>query len=93
MVRQVVALVELQGAELQDRGDEHDAVQVQAVAVLQVAGEPGGAGGAVALADEELGREPAPVAGGVEPDEVADRLDVLFEAVELLGLLAVTGRL
>ena len=43
--------------------DQHDAVEVHAVAVLEVAGEAGGAGGAVALAGEELGRRPALVAG------------------------------
>jgi hypothetical protein len=46
------------------------------VALLEVAREPGRARGPVALADQELGRQPAPVTRRVEPDEVADRREM-----------------
>src|SRR5262249_56915840 len=39
------------------------------------------------FADEELGRRPASGARGVQADELAHRIKVLPEAVELLGLL------
>ena len=87
-IGQVVVEVEIEGGEVQHGRDQHDPVQVQAMPVLQITGQPGGARGAVTLADQELGREPAPVAGGVQADEITHRLDVLLEAVPLFGLLA-----
>jgi len=61
------------------------------VTLLQITREARRAGGAVALARQEFGREPASVARGVQADEVADRLDVPLEAVPLLGLLSLDG--
>ena len=90
-VGQVVARPEARRLEVQDGRDEHDPVQVHAVALLQVAGKPGRPRGAVALADQELGRVPALVARGVQADEIAHRLDVLLEAVELARFFARHG--
>ena len=52
-----------------------------------MAGERGRAGGAVALAGEELRARPARVPGDPQADEGADRLVVVLVAVELLGVL------
>ena len=97
LIRQVVALREAGGLEIHDRGDERDAVQVEAVALLQVIGETRGARCAVAFTDQEFRRGPALVARSVEPDEVAHGRDVLGETMELfrilvLGRAAVAGR-
>jgi len=87
-VGQVVAVVKFQRLEVEHRRDEHDAVQVHAVPCLQVARQPGRPGGAVGFACQELGRSPALVAGGVQPDEIPHRFDILLEVVEGLGFLA-----
>ena len=89
--RQVVAAGEAERLELEHHRHQHQAAQVEAVRLLQVARQRGGAGGAVALADQEGRAAPAGVAGNVEADEVADRGDVGLEPVELLGLLADHG--
>ena len=70
-------------AEIQHARQQHDPVQIHALLVLQIAGEVGGAGGAVAFAGQELGRCPAAMARSVEPDELAHRLHVAIHAVEL----------
>ncbi|MEZ4237494.1 MAG: hypothetical protein R3F59_15380 [Myxococcota bacterium] len=56
------------------------------MAVLQVVDDGGRAGGAVGLADEELGAGPAVVARGEAADELGDRLGVALHAVEVLAL-------
>jgi len=66
------------GLEIQHRRHEHDAVQVEAVARLEIIGKAGCAKGAVTLADDELGRQPAAVAGRVEAYEVAHARQILL---------------
>jgi hypothetical protein len=63
---QLVVEVEIERDELERGRDKDDAVEIEAVAVLEVGGEAGGAGSAVAFAREELRGEPAAVAGGRE---------------------------
>ena len=87
-VGQQVGLVGGDRLEIQHAGDEQESVEVNAESVAQVIGQPGGAGGAVAFAREKFGGHPAVVAGQVEPDELAHRLDVPAQSVELLGVLA-----
>ena len=78
-VGKVVAGCELDRVELQDRGDQDDAVQVD-VRALQVAGEHRRAGRAVALAEQVAGRVPAVVCAEEPPDELGKRLRVLVDA-------------
>src|ERR1700732_1233497 len=82
----IVAGVEGNGAEVEDRGDQHDAVEIHAVVILQIVGEGGGAEGAVALADQEFGGVPAIVAADVDGDEFGEGLDVGIYAPEILVL-------
>ena len=78
-VGEVVARRELDRVELQDRGHEDDAVQVD-VRALQVACEHRRAGRAVALAEQVAGRVPAVVLAQEAPDELGERLRVLVDA-------------
>ena len=87
-VRQIVARMRIGGAEIQNRRHEHDAVKIQAVALLQIAAQSGGAGSAVTLADEELWRQPTLIARGVQSNEIAHRFDVFLEFEKVFGLLA-----
>ena len=54
-----VVVVDVEGGEVEDGGDEEDAVEGDAGVVDEVLGQAGGAGGAVALAGEEFGGVPA----------------------------------
>jgi len=54
-VATVLRLVQADRPEVEHAGDQHDAVEVHAVAGLQVLGQRGGPQGAVGLAGEELG--------------------------------------
>ena len=94
-VGQVVARGESRGLKIEDRRDQQDAVEREAP-VDQVSGQPRRACRAVAFADHEQRRRPAPVARHVQADELADRLDVALHAPELaaqfgLGRAAVAG--
>src|SRR5204862_1871704 len=89
-VRKIVAGVESRGAEVEDRRDQHDSVEIEAL-IVQPAGEAGRARRAVALACEKLRRAPARIARGDEADYAAHRLDVRFEAVELLRVVERNG--
>ncbi len=86
-VRHIVIDLEIERGEIQHRGDEHDAVQIQAVALLEITRKTCRTRGPVAFPDQEFGREPAGVTRGIQPDKISDRLDILLEAVPLLGLL------
>ena len=90
-VGEVVAFTAPDGLEVEDGGDEHDAVEVDAMGVEEFAAEGGGAGGAVAFADEEFGGGPASVFGDVEADEFGDGAGVFFEAVEVFVVLGFGG--
>src|SRR5882724_67877 len=79
------------GAEVEDVGDEDDAVEVHAVMILQVVAERGGAESAVAFADEEFGGVPAAVAADVQGDELGEGLYVLIDAPEVLVLRFADG--
>src|SRR5204863_1471112 len=59
--------------------------------IVQPAGEAGRARRAVALACEKLRRAAARIARGDEADYAAHRLDVRFEAVELLRVVERNG--
>ena len=59
--------------------------------VEEFAAEGGGAGGAVAFADEEFGGGPAGVFGDVEADEFGDGAGVFLEAVEVFVVLGFGG--
>ena len=69
--RQVVARAEDEPLEVEAQETRITSVEGDAV-VDQVAGQPGGAGRAVALADQVERRRPAVVPGQVHPDELAD---------------------
>ena len=90
-VGQFVVEVEVDRGEIEHGGDEHQAVEVHAVPLLQVSRKTRGARGAVGFARQEFGREPALIAGDVQADEIADGFDVLLEAVPVLRLLAFHG--
>lgn len=90
-VGEVVAFAAPDGLEVEDGGDEHDAVEIDAVGVEEFAAEGGGAGGAVAFPDEEFGGGPAGVFGDVEADEFGDGAGVFLEAVEVFVVLGFGG--
>ncbi len=88
---QFVVEMEVGRGEIQYGGDEHQAVEVHAVPLLQISRKTRRARGAVGFARQEFGREPAVIAGDVQADEVADGFDVLLEGVPVLRLLAFHG--
>jgi hypothetical protein len=71
--------------EAEDLREQDDAVEVD---VAEVGGEDGGARGAVALAEEVLGRVPAVVLGEEAADEALEGVAVGVDAVEGLGRLS-----
>jgi len=75
-IRQVIAGVELGRLEIQDRGNQDDAIQIHAVALLEIAGQTRSARGAIAFAGKKFRRRPALVACGIQPDEISDGFDV-----------------
>src|SRR5258705_5591574 len=79
------------GPEIEDVGDEDDAVEVHAVMFLQVIAERGGAEGAVAFADEEFGRVPAAIAADVQSDELCEGFYVLVDPPEVFVLRFADG--
>src|SRR5882762_3022658 len=83
--------MESDGAEVEDVGDEDDAVDVHAVVFLEVVAEGGGAEGAIAFADEEFGGVPAAVAADVQGDELGEGLYVLIDAPEVFVLRFADG--
>ena len=90
-VGQLVAAGEVGGLEVEDRGDQQDAVEGDARALDQIAREPRRARGAVALPHQEQRRGPALVAAQVEPDELAHRLQIALHPPELLAELRLAG--
>jgi hypothetical protein len=82
-VGHVVAWRERDGAEIENRGDEVDAVEIHSVVLLEIIAERGGAEGAVAFADKEFGRVPTAVAADVGGDELGERFDILVDAPEI----------
>ncbi len=89
-VRQVVAFRELRRLEIQDRGDEDDAVEGNAL-LDEGAGQAGRACRPVAFADQKQRRGPPVAACQVEADELADGLDVAVEIPELRSQLRLRG--
>src|SRR5712672_4448984 len=79
------------GAEIEDVGDEDDAVEVHAVVFLQVVAEGGGAEGAIAFANQEFGGVPAAVAADVQGDELGEGLYVLVYAPKVFVLRFADG--
>ena len=84
----VALLLEVDGAQVQDARDEHDPVEVHAVASLQVLGESSRTKRSVRLAGEELRRHPAVVARRPEADDLRDGLQIALEPVINLGFAA-----
>ena len=77
------------GGEVEDLRKQNDAVEVDAFAVFENVGEDGGAGGAIALAEDVLGRVPAVVLGDETGDEAGEGVGVFVDAPEgLSGVLA-----
>src|SRR5260370_24025380 len=87
----MVARVEFRRLEIQDRGYQDDAVEIHAIALLEIAGKARGAGCAVAFAREKFRRRPALVARGIEPDEIRDGLDVFRHTVKLFRRFSGNG--
>src|SRR6266849_3135009 len=90
-VRKIVAGIELRRLEIQDRGNQNDAVQVHSVALLQISGKPGRSCGSVAFPCQKFRRSPALVPRGVESNEIADRLYVFLYTMELFRRFAGNG--
>ena len=74
--------------EAEDLREEDDAVEVDAA---KVGGEDGGAWGAVAFAEEILGRVPAIVLGEEAADEALEGVAVGVDAVEGFGFVFAEG--
>ena len=86
-VRPVVALLlEVDGAQVQHTGDQHQPVEIHPEPALQMLGERGAAERAIRLPDHELRCQPTLLARGPEADDLANRLDVTRIAMEGLGL-------
>src|SRR6267378_3258682 len=83
--------MERDGAEVEDIGDEDDAVEVHAVMFLQVVAERGRAESAVAFANQEFGGVPAAVAADVQGDELCEGLYVLIDTPEVFVLRFANG--
>src|SRR5882757_1320975 len=79
------------GAEIEDVGDEDDAVEVHAVVFLEVVAERGGAESAVAFANQEFGGVPAAVAADVKGDELGKGFYVLVYAPKVFVLRFADG--
>ena len=89
--REIVAGIERDGAEIEDGRDKHDAVDVNAVVLLQIISERGGAEGAVTFADKKFRGVPAIVAIEVDVDELRKHFYVLIHAPEILVLRLADG--
>jgi hypothetical protein len=90
-VADIVAGRGVDGAEVEQGGEQDDSVEAHPEAALHVLGETGGAHTAVGFAEDELRRVPAIVLGDPAADEVADRLDIAAQPVELGRLGAALG--
>src|SRR5689334_9676834 len=58
---------------------------------LQISRQARRTGGAIALADQKLWREPAVIARRVQPDKIPHRLNILAKLMPLLRLLSIGG--
>ena len=63
---------------IQDRGNQHDSVQVHPMPILQVTGQAGSPRCSITFADKEFGGTPAAIAGGIQADKIANRFDILL---------------
>ena len=70
------------------RGKQHDAVEVDLVAILNHAGQFGGACSAVAFADQVFRRRPSRIARDVLVDEIGEPVGIGNDAVKLRGIFA-----
>ena len=82
-VRAVVTGGKGDGGKIENGGDQDDAVEMNAVVLLQIIAERGGAEGAVAFADQEFRRVPAIVAAEIGDDELREGFDVFVDTVEV----------
>src|SRR5215472_3794949 len=90
-IRQVYTGIALRAidisGEIEDLGEKNHAIQVNALLVLQDVGEDGGAGRAIAFAEDEFGRVPAVVFGEKVNDKAGEGIRVLVDAPE--GLFSI----
>src|SRR5687767_8440505 len=89
--RQFIIRMETNGCEIQYRRDQHQAVEIQSMAFLQIARKTRCSCGAITFTDQKLWRGPAIVAGGVQTNKITHRLDILAELMPLLWLLPISG--
>src|SRR6266700_4052122 len=90
-VRQIIARVEFRRFEIQDSGNQDDAIEIHAVALLEIARKASSARGAVTFASKEFWRRPALVTRGIEPDEIRHGFNVWRYAMKLLRRLTRDG--
>ncbi len=90
-MRQVIPLATPDGLEIQHGAHQHDAVQVHPVLVCEFTAQRGGARGAIAFSDEELGRSPARILGDVQPDEFSHAARILGQAKEQFRIIWLYG--
>ena len=83
-VGQIVAGGKAGGLEVENGANKNDAVQKQPVPILQIAAEGGGAGGAIAFANQIFGRSPAAIAGAKEADKIPHAFDVFLKTVKFV---------
>src|SRR5580658_2400925 len=88
---QIVTGVERDGAEIENGRDQHNTVDVNAVMLLQIISQRGGAEGAVTFADEKFRRVPAIAAIEIDVDELREHFYVLIDAPEILVLRLADG--
>src|ERR1041384_4903699 len=80
----------ISGLKIQNAGNQHDAVECDAV-LHQIAGESGGTRGAVAFSHHKERRCPALISAQVETNEFTNRFNIILEPKEFLGLVAFHG--
>ena len=81
LVGQVIAALEGRRLEIENRGDQDDAVRIDAL-LLQPSRKAGRSSRAVTFTREKFRRAPSTIARHPEANELADRFDIRFDAVE-----------
>src|SRR5215472_15252011 len=85
-VRLVVARTERKRAQVEDTGNQDDAVDRNAAFRSQIFSKRDRAKRAIAFADQEFGRIPAIIAADIGVDEQRERFNVLIDAPKVLVL-------
>ena len=84
--RQQVVAVAAEHRVFHQRRDQDRAVRGDREVLGQAPGERGDPEAAIALAGDHLGRQPALVAGQIEPDELAEAVEIALHAPIVAGL-------